>query len=179
MIIAAAVWVVVSIVAVFKGIEQRRWRLFMPLMLGLLALPIDYFVKTDYEKVDIAVKTIFNSAIEATPEKIYPLISENYSDAGHKSKKYLMAFCKSHFSRPNIKKINKRYYNIKVDRPTAVCETKLVIILNPESPYAEYANIFTVEINFYFERTAKGNWQMTTSKIIEVNNHSASWKGVP
>ena len=178
-IIAAVAWIVISLISIFKGLEQRRWRLFIPLLLGLIAFPVDYFVMTDYETIDLAMNTITTSAVELTPQKIEPLISEDYSDAANKSKAQLMRFFNRNFSEPNIQKINRRFFTITVDRPTAMCEMDLVIILNPESRFAEYANILSVETKAYFQRNPDGKWLMTSSEIIKVNNHPTSWKNVP
>ena len=169
----------VTIVSMFKGLESRYYRLLVPLLLMPTGFAIDYLVKTDYEKIDNAVKIFTDSAVKQTPEKIPPIIADVYRDDSNKSKQQFMNLCKRIFSEPNIKKINRKFFNITIDGDSATCQTSVVVILNPESPYAAFSSIMTVEARAYFQKNDKKQWHMTSSEIITVNNRPASWKDAP
>lgn len=178
-IIAVLSWVVITLVSMFRGMQKNYHKLLIPLLLGAVAFPVDLLVKTDYEKIDHAIKVLTASAINMTPENIEPFISENYSDIKHKSKSRLLIFYKSTFSEPNIQKVNRSYFNIAVDENKATCQMNLVIRLNPESPYAAFANIMSVEINAFFAKNKDKQWLLTGSELISVNNTPMSWKQAP
>lgn len=178
-IVSAGIWATISVVSMFRGIQKDYYRLLIPLLLVPVAFAVDFFVKTDYEKVDNNIKIFTSSAVEQTPEKIPPIVSQEYSDKSNRSKSQFTNMCNRYFSEPNVKKINRRFFNVTFDKKTAVCQVNVVIIMNPESPYAEFSSILTVEAKVYFAKNDKGRWLMTSSEIISVNNNPASWGDAP
>jgi hypothetical protein len=178
LMISAAVWMVISIVALMKGMENRRWRLLLPLAGVLVAFGVDYFVKTDYEKIDILATILTESAVDGDLSQLETIISEEYSDAKNKSKRHLLAFCKPIYGRGQIQKINRKYFNITVTRPRAKCDLDMVVILDPESSYAMTGNIVALETRLHLSRSDNGMWQIVSTEILKANNYDVSWKTV-
>ena len=176
LIITAVVWMVTTLVALLKGMEERRWRLLLPLAGVLIAFGVDYFVKTDHEKIDILVTVLTESAVDGDLSQLEAIISENYSDAKNKSKRHLLAFCKPIYGRSHIQKINRKYFDINVTRPNAKCDLDMVVILNPESSYAMAGNIVALETRLHLSRSDDGMWQIISSEILKANNYDVSWK---
>ena len=178
LMISAAVWMIITIVALMKGMENRRWRLLLPLLLGMIAFGVDYFVKTDHEKIDSLVTILTESAVDGNLSQLEMIVSENYSDAKNKSKRHLLAFCKPIYGRGQIQKINRKYFDINVTRPKAKCDLDMVVILDPESSYAMAGNIVAIETRLHLSRSDDGMWQIVSSEILKANNYDVSWKTV-
>ena len=178
LMISAVVWMVISIVALMKGMENRRWRLLLPLAGVLVAFGVDYFIKTDYEKIDSLVTILTDSAVEGDLSQLETIISADYSDAKNKSKRHLLAFCTPIYGRGQIQKINRKYFDINVTRPKAKCDLDMVVILDPESSYAMAGYIVSLETRLHLSRSDDGMWQIVSSEILKANNYDVSWKSV-
>lgn len=178
LIISAAAWMTITLIALIRGMENRRWRLLLPLLPALLAFPVDYFVKTDYEKIDSLITVLTESAVAGSTQQIDPIIAEDYSDIANNSKRQLMGYCQSIITHNHIKKINRKYFDINITRPTAVCDLQVVVILNPNSTYAMAGTILVIDTKLYLKRSDNGMWQIDSSDISKVNNHAVSWKSI-
>jgi len=178
LIIAVVAWMIITLIALTKGIQQRRWRLLLPLILALIAFPVDYFVKTDYEKIDLLITTLTESAATENIPPIDAIVAEDYSDISNKTKPQPIPICHPFLPQGHINKINRKYFDIIITKPTAICDLQLVMILNPNSPYAIAGSIMAIDTKLYLERSDNGIWQITSSDILKINNQTASWKSV-
>ncbi len=178
LIISIIVLAVVTIIRQSRPDKSRWWQLLMPVILAGLAFGVDFFVKTDYEKIESVIDLASKAAAGRDIDQVDVIISPDYHDLIHDSKDELMAFCRAIFSTPLIEKTKTRYTIIKVSAPKATCELEVVVHLEPESIYAAAGRIIFIKAKLYFTKTPKRNWLISGSQILAVNNQPSNWKNI-
>ena len=87
--------VVLIIVALFRQSfedKQRWWQLLIPLVLLAGSLGLDFFAKTDYEKIISTLKYARKAAETEDVDRLAMVVSSDYRDRSHRSKDKLISF---------------------------------------------------------------------------------------
>ncbi len=168
--------VVITVVRRSRPEKRRWWQLFLPAVLLGSAFALDFFVKTDYEKIQTLMSLGKKSVIDRNINQIDTIISPHYYDAGHNSKENFMAFCRFILSKPLLKKVKTRYNKLTISAPEAISEMEIVAHLLPESVYASAGRIVFVKAKLYFTKTYDKNWLISSFEILEINKQPFNWK---
>ena len=94
----------------FRSIFPKKrhwWQWLIPVVIAGAAFGLDYFVQTDYEKINALIKTGMRAVEEEDANAIGTIVSADYRDSHHKSKEELMEHCKSRLSRSMVEKSKK------------------------------------------------------------------------
>jgi len=102
------------------SLKKRRWQFaLLPFCIATAAFACDWLVTTDREKVNNLVQTLMLAVEHEDPDTIDSLISDEYSDPVHSTKKPLMRYCRRILSKPLVEKNKKMALTIEMSPPTA------------------------------------------------------------
>ena len=167
---------VITVIRRSRPEKLRWWQLLLPVILLGSAFALDYFVKTDYEKIHTLIRLGKKALIDRNIEQIDAIISADYYDSGHNSKENFMVFCRFILSKPLLEKVKTRYNQLTITAPEAISEMEVVAHLQPESAYAAAGKIIFVKVKLYLTKTPDKNWLISSSEILEINKQPFDWK---
>ena len=89
-----------------------------------------------------------------------------------------MAFCGDLLSERFAEKIKKQQEKITILAPEATAELLVRLHLSPQNTYAAMGTLMYVKIKLYFTKTTHGNWLISGTEIVSVNNQTLNWNSV-
>lgn len=158
--------------------KKRLWQLLLPMLLALTALGLDFFVKTDYEKIEIIFKLGSISVANEDVDSLAKLFADDYSDPVHNSKQSLVRYCHALFSQPLVEKVKLRYNKITVTPPHADALFEVAVHLESNPDLAVTPEIIFVKMKLDFTKTPHKRWLIRGSQIHAINNHPFNWNSV-
>ena len=150
----------------------------IPIALILAALILDFFVKTDREKINSAINQSTKAAVLNDVTLIDAVVSQEYQDQVHSSKKQLLSTCRSIFATYGIKKIRNRSKQITLSSQNASVNLHIVVHLEPRSTYAAAGTIVFVQLKINFIKTLSKQWLVRSADIISINNQPMNWNEI-
>ena len=177
---AVAVITLIVLLAMRSQIQEKK-RLYLwllPILIAAAAFALDYFIKTDLEKITELIDTVTNAVQDENPQAIEPLIAENYSDSYHSSKKELIYYCRRKFSEPIIDKNIKRIISIDISDSRATATFTVRIIFDKQSYiYQSFARLILTKVKIDLEKQ-DDRWLITRAELLEVDMQPFTWKDV-
>ena len=161
--------------------EKRRWwQLALPAFLAVSAFGLDLLVQTDLEKINAVISAAVKAVEEENPDAIETLISEDYSDSYHETKRALMLHCRRRLSEPLVEKNIKRIVEIAVSPSKTTAETTFTvrIVFDKRSyVYQSYKRIILakVEVNLQKEQD---KWLINRVELLELDMQPVNWRQV-
>jgi hypothetical protein len=152
--------------------------LLIPLFLAAVAFGTDYFLKTDHEKIQNAIKEFKHAVINQDIRTLDKLISPSYTDVIHKSKSDIISFARIMLAEPTVEKIKKRYQNMEIEDATAKVTSEFVVHLYSEGYYGNAPPIVFVKFRLYFQKDPEQRWLLSSTAVLEVNNNDFSWSDI-
>jgi hypothetical protein len=176
LIVSAAVLPAVFIVrAVFP--QRFKWLWLLPILLAVLAFALDYFVRTDAEKVRAVLARAARAVEKENPESMAPLFSDDYRDSFHSSREALLSNCKWWLSQPIIKKNILGVISLKVGPPKAEAVFTVRVVFDPKGPVFEYRKLMLFKLRADFRKQG-GGWFFTRVEVLEIDLHPADWQHI-
>ena len=175
-IVLFIVWIIQAVSA-----DRRRWWLWLiPILLTLIGMGLDFFVKTDNEKIEILVSTLSKAIQNEDVDCIAPLISDNYNDSYHRSKKSLLIHCRSRLRPPLIRKNITRIASLEFGSEiTAVVTFTMRIVFDEQSIiYQNYKPLLLVKIRLDIIRQSDKNWLIRQAEILALDRQPAGWADI-
>ena len=174
--ISLFVLVVVAVIRQATPDKERYWLLLLPLALAVLAFALEFFVKTDNEKINALLKNARDAVVAEDADRLGTLLADDYSDRCHRSKPELIAFMKSFFKNTKIAKAPRRQRTPPViTGNTATVETLHRVHLEPNSAYSQAASMYFVKAKFYLKKNQDGQWLLVQTELKEVNFQPFHW----
>ncbi len=159
--------------------EKRHWRqLAIPFFLIVAAFGLDFFVKTDMEKIKTTIKTATTGLEQEKADLVEVLISDNYQDSRHRTKKQLMRHCRNKFSSPVVEKAITRIVEININERNADAIFTVNIVFDPQSQLYDYQRIMLVRVIFKLQKEADNGWLIKQIEILEVNKQPFKWGNI-
>lgn len=158
--------------------KSRWWQLLIPVVLAAGGFCLEHFIETDYEKIESVIEAGRRAVISQDVGRIASIVSTDYSDSAHYSKEALMGFCRDLLDQPFVERIKKQQELITVSVPDAEAELSVRLHLNPQNPYAVGGTLMYVKMKLHLTKTAYGNWLISGSEIISINNQPFGWGSV-
>lgn len=150
-----------------------------PVLIAGAAFGLDRLVETDMEKIRTVIFTAAKAVEEEKCEAIEGLISENYSDSFHKTRKQLMRHCKGVLSGPFVEKNVARIASIEESSPKATVIFTVRVIFDKQSYlYQMYKQEIFAKLEADLEKQADGRWLMCRVEILEIDRMPAQWNAV-
>lgn len=179
--IAVFVLLVVLTVRQMFPEKTRPWHLLLPVALALAAFGLDYFIKTDLEKINTLIETSLKAVENQNLDAIEAIISPNYDDSYHNSKRALMAHCRSLLTKLPIKKNIKMNQRIEVSAPAATTQLKVLTRFDQQhTDFIELAgqSFLTTETMLYLVKGRDKNWLINRVEVLKINEHPIKWRQI-
>lgn len=163
---------VLVIVVMYRRIfpdKCRFWQLIIPFALMAAAFGMDYFVKTDHEKIEITIKQAVTATKNADMVSMAPLISPDYSGNMFISKKDLLESLGRHSKKANILRIKIRQNFIEIDNETATSKMRITVFMQPDSDFAPGNTLLFIELELEFAKR-RDNWLVSSMDVISLND---------
>lgn len=158
--------------------KRRWWQLLIPVVLVVGGFGLEHFIETDYEKIESVINSVIQAVIKQDIGRIDRIISPDYSDSRHRSKASLMGYCRDLLARPFVERIKKQQVQIIISAPEAEVELSVRLHLHPQNTYALGGTIMYVKMKLYLAKTLYGNWLISRTEIITVNNQPMGWQNI-
>jgi uncharacterized membrane protein YoaK (UPF0700 family) len=114
--------------------ERKRWtHILFPLTIAVAAIALDFFVKTDRERITALLNTAMMAVQEENADTVGALIAPNYTDSHHNDKESLMRYCRMMLARPLVEKNKKWDLKIQLSPPTATATLTVITRFDPQS----------------------------------------------
>ncbi|MBE0535793.1 MAG: hypothetical protein IH624_08995 [Phycisphaerae bacterium] len=156
--------------------EKRTWPLLLaPLAVAVLGGALEYFVKTDYERVESLMERGRRAAVHEDAAGFAEVLAPNYADRAHRSKAALVAFFESFFQTTQITHIRRTASQVVITPPSATAECVYRVQLAPGSAYSQAASMYYVKLRFHFAQQADGGWLIDGANLLEVNFQPMGW----
>jgi len=158
--------------------KRQWWQLLIPAVLAVGGFGLEHFIETDYEKIESIIEAGRRAVISQDVGGIASIVSPDYSNSRHRSKAALMAYCRDLLAQPFVERIKKQQVQIIISAPEAEVELSVRLHLHPQNTYAVGGTIMYVKMKLYLAKTPYGNWLISRTEIISVNNQPFGWGSV-
>jgi hypothetical protein len=160
--------------------EKRHWwQLLLPVLLVCIAFGLDFFVKTDLEKINAVIKTGIKAVEQENCDAIEKIIAGNYSDSFHDTKASLMIDCRNELARSPVEKNKKASLFIEITPPQATADLTVWTRFSEAGFIAQsYKALFLIEVKIHLQKQPNKKWLINKVEIIEIDKQSVSWRQV-
>lgn len=162
--------------------EKQHWfangGLALPIFLIVAAFGLDWLVKTDLEKINTVINTGVKAVENEDCASIEAIISDNYHDSYHNTKKDLMYYCRARLAKPLVEKNIKRIVSIDISGPKATAIFTVRIIFDKQSyVYQSFKSqvVTKVEINLQKELD---KWLIKEVEVLEIDRQPVNWQDI-
>ena len=176
---AAIAMLVVWILRSVAPDKMRWWLWFIPLFIAGAAFGIDFLVDTDKEKIEKTVYSLTNAVEEENCDAIAPLISENYSDSFHQTKKFFLNHCKVRLEKPLLERAIPRILSLEQSSPNADVIFTVRVLFDQNSDISQlYKRDVFFKVQAYLEKQPDTRWLISRIELLEIDRFGANWHGI-
>ena len=170
--------------AVFLGVAffrdllppGRGWLFWLlPVVIAILAFAIDYFVRTDKEKIKAVLAGACRAVEEENIRALEPLVSNDYHDSFHSSKQALLDHFTGQLSEPVIEKIVPAIVSLDIKPPGATVVFTARVMFDPKGPVHEYRKMMLFKLQADFTKEG-GEWFFSRTEILTIDLQPAGWQ---
>jgi len=160
--------------------EKRHWgQWLLPAFLAVAAFGFDLLVKTDLEKINAVINTVIKAVEQENSDAIEAIISANYRDSYHNTKRDLMRHCRSKLSEPLVEKNKKRPPIIEISPPNATVTLTVIIHFDKQSSvYQDIQRLIQTKSKINLQKQQDGRWLINGVEILEINMQRVSWRDI-
>ena len=179
LITAVIVLLVMSAGRVIFPEKRRRCQWFLPALLAASAFGLDLLVKTDAEKIKAVIYTGVKAVENEEPDAIEPIISDNYHDSYHNTKKALMRRCRATLSPPLVEKNITRILTIEIppSKTTATVTFTVRIVFDKQSyVYQSFRRMMPTKLKLHLQKQRDKRWLISRVELLEIDLQPAKWQ---
>jgi hypothetical protein len=172
--------VVLLAVAVIRGLFPQRhrwWFWLLPVVIATAAFAIDFFVRTDTEKIKDVIAKAVRAVEKEDTGAIGPLLSNDYRDSFHASKQALLDSCRARLSEPIIEKNVHRIVSLDVRPANTTAVFTVRVVFDPQGPIYEYRQIMLFKLQAELHKEG-ANWLFTRVEVLEIDLQPADWQHI-
>jgi len=174
--------IVSLILLALRWVSQAKHLLylwFLPVLLALAALGLDFLVQTDKEKIKAVINTVVKAVEKEKPNVIDKIIAADYTDSYHIKKSRLMGQCKAWLSEPLVEKNIKRILDMQITPQTAAVTLTVRTIFDKESIiYETYKGEIYTKLKVHLKKQPDNSWLINCAEILEIDRIPAAWKDI-
>ena len=180
-LIGAAVLVLFGIFT-FRSVlpEKRRWwQLLLPIIVVVAAFGMDVLVQTDLEKINSTINTVIKAVEEENCNAIEAMITENYQDSFHDTKRHLLTHCRQRLTPSLIVKNKKTASLVELSPPRATATLFMLTTFDKNSAISvNYKSFLFSKIELRLQKQQDKTWLINRAEILELDKQSAKWKDI-
>ena len=160
--------------------EKRRWwQLLVPVFLTVAAFGVDMLVQTDNEKINSVIHTVIKAVQQEDYSAIGAVITNNYSDSYHSTKKQFMDHCRRELSKPLVDKGKKTGLLIDISDSNATATLFAVIIFDKNSYISQnYISFLLVKARLSLRKQPDKRWLISSIEILELDHQPTNWNRI-
>ena len=157
----------------------------IPVLIAVAAFAADYFVETDFEAINRIIKTGIKAVEEENADAIDAIVSPNYHDSFHNTKRDLMAYCRVLLGEKLVEKNIRTDSNMEIKPPKAAANLVVFTMFDKNSYiYKEYKPTMLSEWRLELRKEtipAKGKktqWLITRAEVVEIDRQKVNWQNI-
>ncbi|MFB0525425.1 MAG: hypothetical protein ACETVZ_07770 [Phycisphaerae bacterium] len=159
--------------------KRQRWQWLIPAFLAVAAFGLDFFVKTDLEKINAVIKTSIKAVQQEDCDAIEAIIADDYSDSYHNTKADLMAHCRRELARSTVEKNKKANLLIEMSGPQATAVLTVWIRFDKDSYAARnYKQLFLAKVRLNLQKQRNKRWLINRAELLELDRQPVSWRNI-
>ena len=179
LVVAVISMVGIWLFKILRPEKARWWQSFIPVMIFVLALGVDYFVKTDAEKIRAAISDGIKAFKQQKIEPIEQMIADDYSDDARSGKQLILAYCKALFVVTPVEKVTMLSKAVNVEGSKGDFTSKAAVKFAKQSEIAQAGKEYMlVKFRVYFRKTPDGKWLIYSTDILEIDQKPVNWKQI-
>jgi len=178
LITAIAALLIYLLISEIRIDKRYWWQWFIPIILAVSAVGLDYFVETDTEKIKTLLKRATKAVEQENCQTISNLIAENYSDSYHNTKSDLMAYCRSIMSRPLVEQNTTMSLDIEEAGPNAIATLTVLMKFDKQSYVYEYKPSILIKMKFDLRKDPEKTWLINRAEILQIDRQRVNWNYV-
>jgi len=156
--------------------KKNKWQLLLPTLIAISAFGLDFFIRTDLEKINMVISTAVRAVEQEDCNTIKELISENYSDSYHPTKNTLLRHCTAVLSKSLIKKNIKRVLAVEISGPKAIVTLTVRIIFDKRGyAYQSYQSEMLTKSKLELQQQ-DDRWLINRVEVLEINRQPIGWR---
>jgi hypothetical protein len=180
-LLTGAVLCLVVIITVRQAFPEKRrtWQFAIPAIVAMAAFGFDILVQTNLEKINTLIKTGMDAVENEMPDNIGALISPDYRDSYHDSKKTLMAHTRNLLSGLKVERNKKLDLQIEISEATATAHLKVMTIFDEQSLPSHFpARFLITKLKLNLTKGSRKKWLIECAEVLEINNNRVGWTDV-
>jgi hypothetical protein len=159
--------------------KYRWWQWFLPALLIVAAFGLDLLVETDLEKINAVINTGVKAVEDEDPDSIEPIISDNYSDSFHSTKRALMSRCRVELSEPLVEKNIKRMVSVDIQPQKATAIFTVRILFDKQSyVYQNFKTQMLTKVQADLQKQLNNQWLISRVELLAIDLQPADWKDI-
>lgn len=170
------------ILLIYRSISPEKyhwWLWLIPAFLILTAFGLDLLIETDSEKIGSVINTGVKAFENEDPNSIELILSDNYSDSSHSTKRAMMSHCRAALSQPLVEKIIQRTVSIDVQPSKATVIFTVRIFFDEQSyVYQGFKQQTLTEIKTELQKQPDGRWFINRVELLKIDLHPADWRTI-
>lgn len=152
----------------------------IPLLIAVAAFGIDLIVQTDPERIKAVIYSASKAIEKENPNAMELLLSADYHDSRHKTKRDLMGYCRAILSEPLVEKNITRIASLEIspDKLTAGTVVNIRILFDKRSfIYQDYKQLMFLKMKVNLVKE-KNKWLIVQAELLEVDMQPMSWQDI-
>ena len=181
---AVIVLLVIPAVRLIFPEKRRRWSAaggLLAVLLAVTAFGLDWLVKTDAEKIKDVIYTGVKAVENEEPDAIEAIISDNYHDSYHNTKKALMRHCRAVLSPPLVEKNITRILSLEIapSKTTATVTFTVRIVFDKQSyVYQNFRRMMPTKLKLHLQKQRDKKWLINRVELLEIDLQPVKWQDV-
>lgn len=174
MVIAAGLFLIHRIIRAFKPGSCGNVYLLIPAFVFILGLGIDYFVKTDLEKINTIISQVQKTVAMDDISPIKELLCSDYSDSYHPTPQAAVNHLNSTLDYAPIETAKIIEKHLDINGNTAKIKVKALLIFKPQAPFGMTSILFAAQL----EKQPDKSWKIYTSELLEVGKQPIGYNKI-
>ena len=156
---------------------RLKW-LALPVLLAVIGVGLEFFIETDMEKINAVIAAAVSAVETEDSLMLEGIISADYRDSFHRSKKHLITHCRARFSEPLIEKCITRIVSMEKSRQNAAVVLTARVVFDKRSFISQDRPLTLVKLKIEFKKQADKNWYISRTEILEIDKQPVGWEYV-
>jgi hypothetical protein len=173
-VMAAGLFLVHRIIRAFKPDKCRNIYLMIPVFIFVLGFGIDYFIKTDLEKINTIISRVQKTIAMDDISPIKDLLCSNYLDLYHPTPQSAINHLNSTLDYAPIETAKIIEKHLEINGNTAKIKVKALLLFKPQAPLGMTSILFTAQL----EKQPDKSWKICTSELLEVGKQPIGYNKI-
>jgi ketosteroid isomerase-like protein len=159
-----------------RKIKLSQWSLVLIIALGSVAL--NYFVRTDNEKIRNVIAKIVRAAQNEDVEAIGKCVTDNYHDSFNENKIAFLDHARARLTDNLIEKNVLSIISVDIHIPSASSIFTVRVLFDPRGQVYDFQKQMIFKLEARLTKQADGSWLINRLEVTEVDMHPVNWQNI-